>query len=376
MNKFFEDLSEKAANRRSFVRNISLAGAALGAVGTNALGQTSTPSDADIVNFALNLEYLEAEFYTAATTGQTLSQMGYDLTGTGNAGATTGGAKVPFTDSTIQAVANQLAIDERSHVVLLRGALQSLGLTPVAKPAIKLDALGIGFANQNDFLALSRSFEDLGVSAYAGAAPLIQNKTVLGYAARILAAEAYHAGNIRLLVAQNKIATKPLDGADHLPPPSGAQYFDLNSMGLAEIRTPGQVLYIAYGGVANGLGGGFFPNGVNGTLNVSSSTSAVTDGASITVTPNPIPVGSSNVLTGSATVAWNAPNAQVIEIHVGSPTGPIFTRNINKGSMVTGNWVTDGTTFYLIDVSSGAASGNVIATAVVHLTTSTTTTTP
>ena len=70
----------------------------------------------------------------------------------------------------------------------------------------------------------------------------------LAAAARILAAEAYHAGNIRLQIAQNNIATAPpLDGADHLPPPSGALYFPLDANALTEVRTPGEVLLLAFG---------------------------------------------------------------------------------------------------------------------------------
>jgi hypothetical protein len=205
-------------------------------------GQSPAPAiaDSDILNFALNLEYLEAEFYTVATTGKTISQSGIAVTGSGASGATTGGNMVTFSNPIVQAVAMELAMDEQIHVALLQGAIAGLGAKAIAKPAINLGALGIGFGSQSDFLTLGRAFEDIGVTAYGGAAPLIQNKAILGYAARILAVEAEHAGNIRLLIAQNSIPTTALDALDHLTPPSGSQFFSTNSMALTETRTPGQ----------------------------------------------------------------------------------------------------------------------------------------
>jgi hypothetical protein len=89
--------------------------------------------------------------------------------------------------------------------------------------------------------------------------------------------------------------------------------------------------------------------------------------AFITATPNPIPVTGSAL--GMATISWNAPTAVIIEVHVNSPTGPLFTRNANKGSMSTGLWIADGTAFYLQDVTGGLplTASNTIALTVVHL---------
>lgn len=87
--------------------------------------------------------------------------------------------------------------------MLIRGALWAAGISPVTKPAINLNALGVGFANESSFLTLARIFEDIGVSAYAYAAgvPTVANSSYIGTAARILAAEAEHVGSIRLQVA-------------------------------------------------------------------------------------------------------------------------------------------------------------------------------
>jgi Ferritin-like domain len=265
-----EEVTEAASNRRSFVRKIGIAGAALGAAATVAVKSASaqTTTDVDVLNFALNLEFLEAEFYTVATTGKTLAAAGYNVGP--NPGPTTGGNLVNFSNNLVfsQQVALEIAADERAHVALL---LNALGASAIKKPAINLNALGFGFGSLNDFLKLARIFEDIGVTAYAGAAPLL-SPTILMTAAKILAAEAEHVANIRLQIARLNIPTAPpLDGVDILPPPSKPnQFFSLDANGLAKVRTPGQVLALAYG-APNASSGGFFPMGANGFYTTSSS---------------------------------------------------------------------------------------------------------
>jgi parallel beta-helix repeat protein len=91
-------------------------------------------------------------------------------------------------------------------------------------------------------------------------------------------------------------------------------------------------------------------------------------GPSLTANPNPIPVtGSANL--GTTTLSWNAPDAQLIEIHTNSPDGPLFTMQGSRGTIQTGPWVSDGLTFYLQDVTGGKplTSDYTLATLVVHL---------
>lgn len=281
MSKILNEVIGEATNRRSFVRKLGIAGIAAGAAmrmqGQDASMQGIT--DADILNFALNLEYLEAEFYTVATTGKTIEQLGFTIQGgDGMVGPTTGGKYVDFSRDRVNfsiELVHQIAHDEQQHVKLLQGALKAAGAPFVSKPSINLDALGFGFHSYRDFFKLARIFEDIGVSAYGGAAPLISDKAVLAAAARILAAESEHVGAVRLQVARLVEPTRPpLDAADILPPPSGKHVLSLDDHGLSAIRTPGEVLYLAYGG-ANKTSGGFFPQGVNGTIHISSGPAMV-----------------------------------------------------------------------------------------------------
>ena len=287
METMMEQEQTAAANdRRRFIKGAGLMG--LGVAGAALLGSTEvkaqavkasdmtgslTATDIAVLNFALNLEYLEAEFYTRAFYGMTLQQVGIPTSGTGTAGPTKGGAKVMFESGPdgaefsgrLRAIAKQITLDEQTHVLLLR---ELLGSNAIAKPAINLDALGIGFANYKQFITLARDFEDVGVSAYGGAVGLLSS-AALSYGARIALVEAYHASNLRLLNAENRVKTEAVDSLDVPPPPVGSQYFTTDNQALAVVRTTSQVLAIVYGNSNPGTSsGGFFPEGVNGSITV------------------------------------------------------------------------------------------------------------
>jgi len=284
------------------------AGAVLSACGSSAgdaVAQNPPAADNDpnILNFALNLEYLEAQFYSYAAFGQGLANA--DLTGSGSQGAltATGAAAIPAGgDPVVRAYAREIAQDEIAHVRFLRSALSTAA---VAMPAIDISvgpnsafskaarAAGLigptdtfnPYANDENFLLGAYIFEDLGVTAYKGAAPLINSKVFLEAAAGILAAEAYHSGLIRTVLYAKGVATPSLrtsadaisnardslDGASDLDQgitgdATTSNIVPLDSNGIAFSRTTGQVLNIAYLTSAVATGGGFFPNGVNGTI--------------------------------------------------------------------------------------------------------------
>ncbi len=284
---------ESAFNRRAAVL---MGGAALAgmALSTRAFAQSATVTDTDILNFALNLEYLEAQFYTLATTGKTIDQIGIGITGPGGAAGGTvtvkAGPMVPFTTPLLQQFAQELALNEQNHVTFLRSALSA---SAVAMPNIDLinsfnalaQAAGLGstfdpFASETNFLLGAFIFEDVGVTAYHGAAGLISSSAYLDKAAGILAVEAYHAGSIRQRIfaagtaaqsAASMIAAAraSLDGTNSDDIGVGisngaATIVDADSNAIAFSRTTTQVLKVVYGGGATG--GAFFPNGLNGNI--------------------------------------------------------------------------------------------------------------
>jgi Ferritin-like domain len=256
--------------------------------GSSGSSGSSTITDVDIFNFALNLEYLEAEYYVRATTGAGLSSAD-----TGNSGGVTGGAAVNFSDPAIKAYALEIAADELAHVRFIRKALADLA---VDEPAIDLSnsfnaaamAAGIGssfnpFADQYSFLVGAFVFEDVGVTAYHGAAGLLTVSANLAAAAGILATEAYHAGNIRTLIAQlgdpyltyaNKIsALRAAAGGGAETTLSSTTIVNADSNSISYDRTTDQVLHIVYLNATAGVvsKGGFFPNGLNGKITASTT---------------------------------------------------------------------------------------------------------
>ncbi|MEO5739152.1 MAG: ferritin-like domain-containing protein [Vicinamibacterales bacterium] len=267
-------MNEKT-NRREFTKRAIAASVAASCGlafdgGGKLYAQAGGITDEDILNFALNLEYLEAEFYTVATTGKRIADLGIDISGRTRQGATTGGGKVAL-DSRVQVVADQIALDEQAHVKLLRSALRS---SAVAKPSINLEALGLGFRTQAEFLTVASIFEDAGVSAYRGAAPLIQNRDILSVAAGIALTEGQHAGVLRYLASDldfklavpsvDPKAVPPLGQPPAPPTTNGGRLFFVEGLGLSPARTVKEVLMVVYGGTPTK--GGFFPDGVNGKI--------------------------------------------------------------------------------------------------------------
>ncbi len=326
-----EAREERQADRRQFIKVASATSAAVagatflsacsggggdGSVFTPIITPTPTPAatitDQDVLNFALNLEYLEAQFYSYAAFGAGLpANM---LTGTGTQGVVTGGRQVMFTDPLVAQYAREIAADEVAHVRFLRTAI---GATAVAQPAIDIgssptsafsaaaQAAGVipagaafdPYSSDEAFLLGAFIFEDVGVTAYKGASPLITNKTFLEAAAGILAAEAYHAGLVRTVLYRKGInaptamigtktiieATESVSGArDSLDGSSdldqgvraigtSSNIVPTDSSGLAYSRSAGQVLNIAFLNKMATDRGGFFPNGVNGSIRLSAA---------------------------------------------------------------------------------------------------------
>lgn len=280
-----------AAGRRAFIRSLGLGamGVAVAGAATPA-GAQQAANDVDIFNFALNLEYLEAEFYQRAAFGQGLQTS--DVDGTGTPGTVSGGRQIAFSDANIRKIAVELANDELAHVRTLRAAL---GSNRVARPAIDLNlsftlaarAAGLvgpndtfdAYANDMNFLLAAFIFEDVGVSAYLGGGPLLSDPANLSGAARILAVEGYHAGAIRTELYVNGFYSQTqaiANARNNLNPGTNIDQgigdantanlvFTNPTTGVTPARTPQQVLNIVYLN-ANTRPTGFFPNGLNGTI--------------------------------------------------------------------------------------------------------------
>ncbi|MGI4828853.1 MAG: ferritin-like domain-containing protein [Janthinobacterium lividum] len=282
--QLYRERSATRLNRRKMLTGLGIAAGAasiMGVAGCSNAGPAlvatpagAGPSALDVLNFALNLEYLEATFYSVVVTGSGLSAA--DM-GTG-AGTASGGTRVAFTNSFVATIAANLMQEEVEHVELLRATIQSaFNTTPVSMPTLNLQpTTAYAVTNDATFLAVARQLEAVGVSAYIGGAQyLVGSIPALTYAAQILDLEAQHEGALRAACLQLNVASPAADTLD-MPPTSSKIFNTSSSMGLNPVRTISQVLNIVYGNssattnpsiIATGLSrGGFFPNGLNGAI--------------------------------------------------------------------------------------------------------------
>lgn len=138
-----------------------------------AAAQTTFANDIEVLNYALTLEHLEAEFYTLVSN----YQFGADAFGNS-------------IDDWLVLAGEQ----EAAHVTTLTDVITQLGGTPVA--AAQYD---FGVTDAASFLTTAAAIENLGVSAYDGAGQFLTNPDLLTAAGSIVAVEARHASYLNLL---------------------------------------------------------------------------------------------------------------------------------------------------------------------------------
>jgi hypothetical protein len=187
-NKVDPELQERASSRRSALRDfvgiggkiaLSSIPVALGSFFNKSYGQSSSATIIEILNYALTLEYLEAEFYATALTKSSIT--------------------FP-TDAAKNAII-KIKNDEEAHVNFLKNTIVSANGTVGVKPTFSFEensTFGNVFADYVTFLAFAQAFEDTGVRAYKGRAKeLVKGGAYLTAALNIHSVEARHASHIR-----------------------------------------------------------------------------------------------------------------------------------------------------------------------------------
>jgi hypothetical protein len=288
-------LSSKLDRRRLVLAGLGTVagGLLIGCGGSAGLSHTTTSTsttggttsgDGDYLNFALNLEYLMAEYYLRALTGQGLADG--DI-GT-NPGTVNGGAAVAFSTPLLRTVAQEIATEEQLHVRVLRS---TLGAAAVPRPTIDFTnafaAIGVAtsipsfnpFADEDSFLVGAFLFEDLAVTAYSGLLASLTDSADITEAVGIMGAECYHAGAVRKTIYDLGGATQTNSGRISTWRAGLGNGKDQqvsngilanvsatdSTTGFVFSRTTREVLNVLYL-TANVSAGGFFPNGMNGTI--------------------------------------------------------------------------------------------------------------
>jgi len=189
------ELADDPSSRKRFFKMLGGAGAVsavgvvLAACGDDKKDKTSSSSDTTtkstggdtagdlkIVNYALTLEYLEAEFYKQVLeSGQ-------------------------IKDKKVGDLAKEIHQNEQDHVAALTDTVKKLGGKPAKKPKTKFEA--VIAKGPKTILMTAADVENLGASAYLGQAGKIKSKEILAAALAIHSVEARHAAALNELVGR------------------------------------------------------------------------------------------------------------------------------------------------------------------------------
>ncbi|MEA2217391.1 MAG: hypothetical protein QOJ35_17 [Solirubrobacteraceae bacterium] len=186
------ELADDPSSRKRFFKMMGGAGAVgafsvfLAACGSDDKKATSSTTasatgdgvkrDLHILNYALTLEYLEAEFYKEVIASGIVK------------------------DKKVAALAVKFGATEQEHVDALKATIVKLGGTPVKAPKTKFQpTLDKGL---QAVLETAANVENLGAAAYLGQAGNIANKDVLAAALSIHSVEARHAAALNMLVGR------------------------------------------------------------------------------------------------------------------------------------------------------------------------------
>jgi rubrerythrin len=144
---------------------------------TDSMSSASSKGDLKIVNYALTLEYLEADFYAQVI------------------------ASGEVTDKKIAELAKSIGENEQEHVEALKATVEQLGGTPAPKPKTKFGDVIAGGPQM--ILETAAAVENLGAAAYLGQAGNIKSKEILAAALAIHSVEGRHAAALNTLIGQS-----------------------------------------------------------------------------------------------------------------------------------------------------------------------------
>ena len=319
-----------AVTRRQLMSALTVAGAAAGIAlvsGPSAVAQQPIPNgynQIDVMNFLLNVKYLTATLYSYVTQGTDLPASSFTTVGTG--GVFNAPGKVTFTGTNASQLTDlflELYYDELNHVIDLRNLL---GTAVVGRQTINLAGTGTTTNTKTSYtpsevIALARMLEDVSVTAFAGAAIYLKG-SYLDYATRVLAADGFHAGALRLVSIQT--------GAQYWPPASS--FAAVTTGGETAVNFTG--VTVAGSGQIYALLGTVLPSA--GNLLTGFGIPQGSGAAVTSVTPN----------SGVLTVKGNTSNGSFTILSVSPTTG------LAVGQAITGTGVAANTIITAINGST------------------------